>query len=62
VMAQALVCICLADVWFAYLAKTASYQSGDLMELFWLAGLLQLSICAALEWENGQRLRRLMQR
>jgi hypothetical protein len=61
VMAQALVCICLADVWFAYLAKTASYRSGDLMELFWLAGLLQLAIAAALEWENGQRLRRLMQ-
>jgi hypothetical protein len=62
IMAQGLVCIYLADIWFAYLAKTASYRSGDLMELLWLAGLLQLAIAAALEWENGQRLQRLIQR
>jgi hypothetical protein len=62
VMAQGLICICVADVWFAYLAKSASYRSGDLMELFWLAGLLQLSIAAALEWENAHRVQRLIRR
>jgi hypothetical protein len=62
VMAQGLICICVADVWFAYLAKSSSYRSGDPMELFWLAGLLQLSIAAALEWENAHRVQRLIRR
>jgi hypothetical protein len=62
VMAQGLVCICVADIWFAFLAKSSSYRSGDPMELFWLAGLLQLSIAAALEWENAQRVQRLIRR
>jgi hypothetical protein len=62
VMAQGLLCICVADIWFAFLAKSSSYRSGDPMELFWLAGLLQLSIAAALEWENAQRVQRLIRR
>jgi hypothetical protein len=62
VMAQGLFCICVADIWFAFLAKSASYRSGDPMELFWLAGLLQLSIAAALEWENAHRVQRLIRR
>jgi hypothetical protein len=62
VMAQGLMCIGVADIWFAYAAKESSYQSGDLMELFWLAGLLQLAIAAALEWENADRVQRLIGR
>jgi hypothetical protein len=62
VMAQGLLCICIADIWFAFLAKSSSYRSGDPMELFWLAGLLQLSVAAALEWENAHRVLRLIRR
>jgi hypothetical protein len=62
VMAQGLLCICVADIWFACLAKSSSYRSGDPMELFWLAGLLQIAIAAALEWENAHRVQRLIGR
>jgi hypothetical protein len=62
VMAQGLLCICVADIWFACLAKSSSYRSGDPMELFWLAGLLQIAIAAALEWDNAHRVQRLIRR
>jgi hypothetical protein len=62
VVAQGLACIYLADVRFAFLAKTGGYESGDLLEVFWIAGFVQLSIAAALEWENAHRVQRLLNR
>jgi hypothetical protein len=62
VMAQGLVCVYLADVRFAFLSKAGAYESGDLLEIFWIAGFVQISIAAALEWENAHRIQRLMHR
>jgi hypothetical protein len=62
VVAQGLACIYLADMRFAFLAKTGGYESGDLLEVFWIAGFVQLSIAAALEWENAHRVKRLLNR
>ena len=62
VVAQGLACIYLADMRFAFLAKTGGYESGDLLEVFWIAGFVQLSIAAALEWENAHRVQRLLNR
>lgn len=62
VVAQGLACIYLADMRFAFLAKTGGYESGDLLEVFWIAGFVQLSIAAALEWENSHRVQRLLNR
>ncbi len=62
VVAQGLTCIYLADMRFAFLAKTGGYESGDLLEVFWIAGFVQLSIAAALEWENAHRVQRLLNR
>jgi hypothetical protein len=62
VIAMGLACVYLADVRFAYLTKIGAYDRGDLMELFWLAGFVQFSISAALEWENAYRVQRLLQR
>jgi hypothetical protein len=33
-----------------------------LLEIFWIAGFVQISIAAALEWENAHRIQRLMHR
>jgi membrane protein CcdC involved in cytochrome C biogenesis len=62
VMAQGLVCVYLADVRFAFLSKAGAYESGDLLEIFWIAGFVQISIAAALEWENAHRIQRLIHR
>jgi hypothetical protein len=62
VIALGLTCVYLADVRFAYLSKSGAYERGDLMEVFWLAGFIQFSIAAALEWENAYRVQRLLQR
>jgi hypothetical protein len=62
VIAMGLACVYVADVRFAYLTKLGAYERGDLMEVFWLAGFIQFSIAAALEWENAYRVQRLLQR
>jgi hypothetical protein len=62
VIALGLACVYLADVRFAYLTKSGAYERGDLLEVFWLAGFIQFSIAAALEWENAYRVQRLLQR
>jgi hypothetical protein len=62
IVSQGLACIYLADMRFAFLAKTGGYESGDLLEVFWIAGFVQLSIAAALEWENAHRVKRLLNR
>jgi hypothetical protein len=62
IVAQGLACIYLADMRFAFLTKTGGYESGDLLEVFWIAGFVQLSIAAALEWENAHRVQRLLNR
>jgi hypothetical protein len=61
IVAQGIVCLYIADVRFAYLAKTTGYESGDFMEIFWIAGMLQLGIAAAVEWENSYRVKRLLE-
>jgi hypothetical protein len=60
IMAQAIACFYIADVRWAYLAKTTGYTSGDFSEIFWIAGILQLGIAAAVEWENSYRVKRLL--
>jgi hypothetical protein len=62
VVAQGLACVYLADVRFAFLSKASAYESGDLLEVFWIAGFVQLAIAAALEWENAHRVQRLLHR
>ncbi len=62
VIAQGLACIYLADMRFAMLSKAGGYESGDLLEVFWIAGFVQISIAAALEWENAHRVQRQLNR
>jgi hypothetical protein len=61
IMAQAIACLYIADLRFDYLSKTTGYTSGDFIEVFWIAGILQLSIAAAVEWENSYRVKRLLE-
>ncbi len=61
IVAQGIACLYIADVRFAYLVKTTGYESGDFMEIFWIAGMLQLGIAAAVEWENSYRVKRLLE-
>jgi hypothetical protein len=61
IMAQAIACLYIADIRFAYLTKTTGYESGDFIEVFWIAGILQLGIAAAVEWENSYRVKRLLE-
>jgi hypothetical protein len=62
IVAQGLACIYLADMRFALLVKTGGYEGGDLLEVFRIAGFVQLSIAAALEWENAHRVKQLLNR
>ncbi len=61
--AQAVLCFYVADTWFAYANnRVQGYQSGSIMEVFWLFGIVQFGIAAALEFDNSIRARRLARR
>jgi hypothetical protein len=61
--AQAVLCFYIADTWFAYANnRVQGYQSGSIMEVFWVFGIVQFGIAAALEFDNSIRARRLARR
>jgi hypothetical protein len=61
--AQAVLCFYLADTWFAYANhRVQGYESGSIMEVFWIFGIVQFGIAAALEFDNSIRARRLARR
>ncbi len=62
-IAQAVLCFYIADTWFAYASnQVQGYESGFIMEVFWIFGIVQLGIAAALEFDNSIRARRLDRR
>ena len=61
--AQAVLCFYIADTWFAYINnQVQGYQSGSIIEVFWVFGIVQFGIAAALEFDNSIRARRLARR
>ncbi len=61
--AQAVLCFYIADTWFAYAHnQVQGYESGFIMEVFWIFGIVQFSVAAALEFDNSIRARRLARR
>ncbi len=62
-IAQAVLCFYIADTWFAYASnQVQGYESGFIMEVFWIFGIVQFGIAAALEFDNSIRARRLDRR
>ncbi len=62
-IAQAVLCFYIADTWFAYTSnQVQGYESGFIMEVFWIFGIVQFGIAAALEFDNSIRARRLDRR
>ena len=62
-IAQAVLCFYIADTWFAYANnQVQGYASGSIMEVFWIFGIVQFGIAAALEFDNSIRSRRLDRR
>ncbi len=62
-ISQAVLCFYIADTWFAYANnQVQGYESGFIMEVFWIFGIVQLGIAAALEFDNSIRARRLDRR
>ena len=61
--AQAVLCFYIADTWFAYAHnQVQGYESGFIMEVFWIFGIVQFGVAAALEFDNSIRARRLARR
>lgn len=53
VNAQAIICFYIADMWIAYAANHLSgYQSGFIIEIFWMFGIVQFGVAAGLEFEH----------
>lgn len=53
VNAQAIICFYIADMWLAYATNQISgYQSGFMLEVFWVFGIVQFGVAAALEFEH----------
>jgi hypothetical protein len=62
-IAQAVLCFYIADTWFAYANdRVQGYESGFIIEVFWIFGIVQFGIAAALEFDNSIRARRLARR
>jgi hypothetical protein len=62
-IAQAVLCFYIADTWFAYANnRVQGYQSGFIIEVFWIFGIVQFGIAAALEFDNSIRAHRLDRR
>jgi hypothetical protein len=60
---QAVLCFYIADTWFAYANdRVQGYESGFIIEVFWVFGIVQFGIAAALEFDNSIRARRLARR
>ena len=58
-VAQAVLCFYIADTWFAAAHdRVQGYESGSIMEVFWIFGIVQFGIAAALEFDNSIRARR----
>jgi hypothetical protein len=60
IVAQALICFYIANLYFGYTTRTSGHLTTDLMEIFWMAGILQLGIAAAVEWEKSSGVKRLL--
>ncbi len=59
VNAQAVICMYIADMWYAYANNQMSnYQSGFFLEILWPIGLLQFGIGAAMEFDMVMSRRR----
>ncbi len=53
VNAQAIVCFYIADMWFAYAGNQINdYQGGFMLEAFWILGVIQFGVAAAIEFEH----------
>ncbi len=53
VNAQAIVCFYIGDMWFAYAGnQIEDYQSGFMLEAFWILGGIQFGVAAAIEFEH----------
>jgi hypothetical protein len=53
VNAQAMICLYIADMWLAYATNHISgYQSGFMLEVFWIFGIVQFGVAAALDFEH----------
>jgi hypothetical protein len=62
-IAQGVLCFYIADTWFASATdRMQGYESGSIMEVFWIFGIVQFGIAAALEFDNSIRARRLARR
>ena len=56
VNAQAIICFYIADMWLAYATNHVSgYQSGFMLEVFWIFGTVQFGVSAALEFDHMTR-------
>jgi hypothetical protein len=63
VIARSVLCFYLADTWFAYAnSQVKGYESGFIMEIFWIFGIVQFAIAAALEFDNSIRARQVARR
>jgi hypothetical protein len=62
-IAQGVLCFYIADTWFTSAAdRMQGYESGSIMEVFWIFGIVQFGIAAQLEFDNSIRARRLARR
>jgi hypothetical protein len=53
VNAQAIICFYIADMWLVYATNhVQGYQSGFMLEVFWVFGIVQFGVAAALEFEH----------
>ena len=53
VSAQAIICFYIADMWLVYATNHISgYQSGFMVEVFWVFGMVQFGVAAVLEFEH----------
>jgi hypothetical protein len=53
VNAQATICLYIGDMWVVYATNHVSgYQSGFIFEVFWIFGIVQFGVAAALDFEH----------
>jgi hypothetical protein len=51
--AQAIICFYIADTWLVYATNhIGGYQSGFMVEVFWVFGIVQFGVAAVLEFEH----------
>jgi hypothetical protein len=61
VNSQAVFLIYIADAWYAYAGnRIADYQAGFTLEVFWILGMLQFGVAAAIEFEQSLNVRAAM--